>query len=198
MLMHWMWLNYLSPCFTQRSSSAMAIIHERLASMENNSIIDDASILKEGIKKRNNMFVSLLTVLGVICTIFLLTVTAEFVDYTPQNFVFIHIAFSLYALGLLIYHLRKFRSDAMLRLHALVNKKSILLTYVHELYDPISTIYKAQKHMFEELGSQVSFIKYLAVCSVVYSMVTHTVTHTHTYIHSYQYLLVVYFMFYFI
>ena len=156
MLMHWMWLNYLSPFFTQRSSSAMAMIHQRLTSSDQINILDDASILKNGITKRNNMFVSLLTVLGVISTIIMLTVTAAYVDYTPTNFVVIHIAFSLCALGLLIYHLRKFRSDAMLRLHALVNKKAILLTYVHELYEPISTIYKAQKHMMEDLGQVIT------------------------------------------
>ena len=152
MLMHWMWLNYLSPCFTQRSSSAMAIIHQSISSTENFDIMHDASSLKHDIESRNNMFVSILTVLGVISTIIMLSVSAAFIDYTPSDFVVIHSGFCVCALGLLIYHLRKFRSDAVLRLHALVNKKATLLKYVHELYEPISRIYNAQKHMMEEMG----------------------------------------------
>ena len=141
-------------------------------------------------------------------------------DYTPTNLAFIHIAMSVFAFGLLIYHLRKFRSDALLRLvcltvvllhdflfvtvvlarfvylaifllcdfslicfycfiayysyfllfqHALVNKKAVMLKYVHELYAPIITIYESNKHMIEELGS-VSLINHLNI-----HLITHLV-----------------------
>ena len=163
MLMHWMWVNYMSPFLSRRTLSAITVNNNHSTSSAENSVVaDDASSLKNDIKTRNNMFVSILTVVGVIGTVILFSVTGPFVDYTPANLALIHIAFSVFALGLLIYHLRKFRSDALLRLHALVNKKATLLKYVHELYEPISTIYKAQKHMIEELG-EVSVSLFAAV-----------------------------------
>ena len=149
MLIHWMWLNYLSPCFSKRRTSSAIMDHNR-SSTGNNINIDMG--LNDDIVAKNIMFVSVLAVIVIICTIILLCDSAAFIDYTPIDIAIIHIAFSVFALGLLIYHLRKFRSDALLRLHALVNKKATLLKYVHELYAPISTIFESQKHMMEELG----------------------------------------------
>jgi hypothetical protein len=161
MLLCWLWLNYVRHCFTQRTSSAIAMMNQSTSS-DGINIIEEGLTLKNDIKTRNTMYLSILTVLGTIFTIILLTNTPEFPKFTPINLALVHIAFSVLALGLLIYHLRKFRSDALLRLHALVNKKATLLKYVHELYGPISTIYKAQKHMMEELG-EVSTVKKHAI-----------------------------------
>ena len=155
MLIHWMWLNYLSSCFSKRRTSSAIIDHNKSSAENNRSIdSDDKKLsLADDILAKNNLFVSVMAVIGVICTVILLSIsTPSFMDYTPVNLAVIHIAFSVFALGLLIYHLRKFRSDALLRLHALVNKKATLLKYVHELYAPISTIFESQKHMMEELG----------------------------------------------
>ena len=153
MVVHWIWLNYLSHCFSKQSSSAIATM-DRSSSPRNNHINDDVLSLKSDIQTLNNMFISIMVVIGVVSLIILLanSESAVFINYLPLNLALVHMAISVFALGLLIYHLRKFRSDALLRLHALVNKKASLLKYVHELYEPISTIYKAQKHMIEELG----------------------------------------------
>ena len=176
MLMHWIWLNYLSPCFSKRSSSsATAIMKDNNSTAESDLTTDDASSLKNDIKTRNNMFLSVLTVLGATFSIILLSNSAAFPDFTPINLALVHIAFSVFALGLLIYHLRKFRSDALLRLHALVNKKATLLKYVHELYEPISTIYNAQKHMMEELGEVSSlFVFALSYAPLFFSFWSNT------------------------
>ena len=164
MLMHWIWLNYLSICFSKQTSS-LAIINHSVSSSTENSPYDTKLILKDDIVAKNNMFVSVLSVIGVICTIILLSVsTSTFMNCTPTDLAYVHIAFSVFALGLLIYHLRKFRSDALLRLHALVNKKATLLKYVHELYEPISTIFESQKYMMEELG-EVSVCCFLFLLS---------------------------------
>ena len=164
MVLCWLWLNYVRHCFTQRTSSAIAIMNQSISSSSEINIIEEGLTLKNDIKTRNNLYLSILTILGTIFTIILLTISAEFPNFTPTNLAFVHIAFSNLALGLLIYHLRKFRSDALLRLHALVNKKATLLKYVHELYEPISTIYKAQKNMMEELGEVSAKTCYL-MCS---------------------------------
>ena len=153
MLISWFWFIYVIPCLQQRISST--IIDHSISSVEHTLISDDASSLKNDIKIRNNLFVAVLSVIGVISTSIMLSITTEFPNFSPTNLALVHIAFSVFALGLLIYHLRKFRSDALLRLHALVNKKAILLRYVHELYEPISTIYKAQKYMINELGEVI-------------------------------------------
>ena len=153
MLIHWIWLNYLSFCFSKRTSSLAIINHSVSASTMESSTYDKKTLsLNEDIVAKNNMFVLVMAVIVVICTIILLVDSAAFIDFTAINLALIHVSFSVFALGLLIYNLRKFRSDALLRLHALVNKKATLLKYVHELYEPISTIYNAQKHMMEELG----------------------------------------------
>ena len=164
MLFCWLWLNYLRHCFRQRTSSAIAIMNQSISSSSEINIIEEGLTLKNDMKTRDNLYLSILSVLVTIFTIILLTNSAEVPNFTPTNLAFVHIAFGSFALGLLIYHLRKFRSDALLRLHALVNKKATLLKYVHELYEPISTIYKAQKYMMEELGEVRTNTCYL-MCS---------------------------------
>ena len=153
MLIHWIWLHHMKPYCAKRTLSSIAIIDNDQASFDQKKNLEMS--LNEDIVAKNNMFVLVMAVIVIICTIILLSDSADYVDFTAMNLALVHIAFSLFALGLLIYHLRKFRSDAVLRLHALVNKKATLLKYVHELYGPISTIYESQKNMMEELG-QVS------------------------------------------
>jgi hypothetical protein len=154
MLIHWIWLHHLKPYCLKRTLSSIAIIdHDQTSTDQKTKNLEMS--LNEDVVAKNNMFVLVMAVIVIICTVILLTDAADYVQYTAMGLAVIHIAFSLFALGLLIYHLRKFRSDAVLRLHALVNKKATLLKYVHELYVPISTIYETQKIMMEELG-QVS------------------------------------------
>jgi len=154
-LIHWIWLHHMKPYCAKRTLSSIAIIDHDQTSTDQKKNLERT--LNEDVIAKNNMFVLVMAVIVIICTIILLSDSANYVDFTAMNLALIHIAFSLFALGLLIYHLRKFRSDAVLRLHALVNKKASLLKYVHELYGPISTIYETQKNMMEELG-QVSVL----------------------------------------
>ena len=174
MLLHWIWQNFLSRYFSKQTTSS-ALQHYNESLTENNTNVGKS--LKDDIAAKNNIFVSVLAAIGVICTIILLTDSADFIDFTPTNLALIHIAFSVFALGLLICHLRKFRSDALLRLHVLVNKKTTLLKYVHELFEPISTIYKAQKQMMDELGEVSAIIDHLLPLYILFSQIwTHSLT----------------------
>ena len=181
MMMHWIYLNYLKPCFLKRQTPSTNHDH-RLSSTGNYNMTDDMLSLKNDIKTRNNMFISIMVVTGIVCLIILLanSQTTVFIDFTPINLVLVHIGLSFFALGLLIYHLRKFRSDALLRLHALVNKKATLLKYVRDLYEPISTIYNAQKHMIKELGevSECSFTNRLTIN--IHLPIRLTINHTNS------------------
>ena len=172
MLIHWLWLNYISPCFTKRPTTSSVLKRYNQSLSENNKIIinDKMWSLKDDIVAKNNMFVSVLAIIGIICTVILLSIpTPSFMDSTPTNLAYVHIAFSVFAFGLLIYHLRKFRSDAMLRLHALASKKATLLQYVYDLYDPISSIFESHKNIMDELGEVIAFVYYymFVMCLIV-------------------------------
>lgn len=152
-LMHWIWLTFLSHCFTKQTSATLAIAIMDDHNQSSNGYDKKIEMsLKDDIQQKNNMFVLVLVMILIVCNLILHSNSAAFIDYTPTQFAVVHVSFGIFAVGLLIHHLRKFRSDALLRLHALVNKKATLLKCVHELYEPINTIFESQKHVMEEIG----------------------------------------------
>ena len=129
-----------------------------------NQSLDPQSQLHPSMKLKNemlatsNVFSSFLLLFTLIAVILLVTDTTHFPDQQPMGLARMNIAFSIMTLGILNYHLRKYRTEATMRMHALVNRKASLLQYVRELYEPISTIYQAQKQMVEEMGETDSMV----------------------------------------